>query len=69
MTRSQNRKTRVLGLDRSLSRTETPGQTAQGTCPTAHGLFETQYPTGLPSSLTEAEEDDIIHAFRKLLAS
>jgi dTDP-4-amino-4,6-dideoxygalactose transaminase len=41
---------------------------AKGTCPVADLLFETSILFAIPSSLTEADEDDIIHAFRKVFA-
>jgi 8-amino-3,8-dideoxy-alpha-D-manno-octulosonate transaminase len=42
---------------------------AKGACPTADSLFERSILLAIPSCLTEADEDDIIHAFRKVLAS
>lgn len=42
---------------------------AKGTCPTADGLFERSILLAVPSCLTEGDEDDIIHVFRKVLAS
>jgi dTDP-4-amino-4,6-dideoxygalactose transaminase len=41
----------------------------KGACPTADSLFERSILLAIPSCLTEADEDDIIHAFRKVLAS
>ncbi len=41
---------------------------AKGTCPVADSLFERSILLAIPSCLTEADEDDIIHAFRKVLA-
>jgi 8-amino-3,8-dideoxy-alpha-D-manno-octulosonate transaminase len=43
-------------------------QYAKGTCPVADLLFETSILFAIPSCLTEADEDDIIHAFRKVFA-
>jgi len=41
---------------------------AKGTCPVADSLFERSILFTIPSNLTTADEDDIIHAFRKVLA-
>lgn len=43
-------------------------QYAKGTCPVADDLFERSILIAIPSCLTETDEDDIIHAFRKVLA-
>jgi len=43
-------------------------QYAKGTCPVADDLFESSILFAIPSCLTEADEDDIIHAFRKVFA-
>jgi dTDP-4-amino-4,6-dideoxygalactose transaminase len=43
-------------------------QYAKGTCPVADNLFERSILLAIPSCLTETDEDDIIHAFRKVLA-
>ena len=40
----------------------------KGTCPVADSLFECSILLTIPSCLTTADEDDIIHAFRKVLA-
>jgi 8-amino-3,8-dideoxy-alpha-D-manno-octulosonate transaminase len=40
----------------------------KGTCPVADRLFERSILLAIPSCLSEADEDDIIHAFRKVLA-
>jgi dTDP-4-amino-4,6-dideoxygalactose transaminase len=42
---------------------------AKGTCPAADSLFERSVLLTVPSCLTLADEDDIIHAFQKVLAS
>jgi 8-amino-3,8-dideoxy-alpha-D-manno-octulosonate transaminase len=42
---------------------------AKGTCPVADSLFERSILLAIPSCLTELDEDDIIHALRKVLAS
>jgi dTDP-4-amino-4,6-dideoxygalactose transaminase len=42
---------------------------AKGACPTADSLFERSILLAIPSCLTEADEDDVIHAFRKVLAN
>ena len=39
----------------------------KGTCPVADSLFERSILLAIPSCLTELDEDDIIHAFRKVL--
>jgi 8-amino-3,8-dideoxy-alpha-D-manno-octulosonate transaminase len=39
----------------------------KGTCPVADSLFERSILLAIPSCLTEQDEDDIIHAFRKVL--
>ena len=41
-------------------------QYSKGTCPVADSLFERSIILAIPSSLTEREEDDIIHAFEKV---
>jgi dTDP-4-amino-4,6-dideoxygalactose transaminase len=41
---------------------------AKGTCPVADDLFERSILLAIPSCLTEQDEDEIIHAFRKVLA-
>jgi dTDP-4-amino-4,6-dideoxygalactose transaminase len=43
-------------------------QYAKGTCPVADDLFERSILLAIPSCLTETDEDDVIHAFRKVLA-
>ena len=43
-------------------------QYARGTCAVADRLFECSVLFAIPSCLTERDEDDIIHAFRKVLA-
>jgi 8-amino-3,8-dideoxy-alpha-D-manno-octulosonate transaminase len=43
-------------------------QYAKGNCPVADLLFETSILFAIPSCLAEADEDDIIHAFRKVFA-
>jgi dTDP-4-amino-4,6-dideoxygalactose transaminase len=40
---------------------------ARGTCPTADSLFERSILLAIPSCLTEVDEADIVHAFRKVL--
>jgi dTDP-4-amino-4,6-dideoxygalactose transaminase len=40
----------------------------KGTCPFADSLFERSILLTIPSSLTQDDENDIIHAFRKVLA-
>lgn len=42
---------------------------AKGTCPQADSLFERSVLLTIPSVLTKADEDDIIHAFQKVLAN
>lgn len=44
-------------------------QYAKGTCPVADDLFERSILLAIPSCLTRADEDDIIHAFRKVLTT
>ncbi|NWG13252.1 MAG: DegT/DnrJ/EryC1/StrS family aminotransferase [Acidobacteria bacterium] len=39
----------------------------KGTCPVADGLFERSILLAIPSNLTAGDEDDIIHAFEKVL--
>lgn len=41
---------------------------AKGTCPLADSLFERSILLAIPSCLTEADEDDMVHAFRKVSA-
>jgi dTDP-4-amino-4,6-dideoxygalactose transaminase len=41
---------------------------AKGTCPVADSLFERSILLAIPSCLTATDEDQIIHAFRKVLA-
>jgi dTDP-4-amino-4,6-dideoxygalactose transaminase len=41
---------------------------AKGTCPVADSLFERSILLAIPSCLTEADEDDMVHAFRKVSA-
>jgi dTDP-4-amino-4,6-dideoxygalactose transaminase len=41
----------------------------KGTCPVADGLFERTILLAIPSRLSEKDEDDILHAFRKVLAN
>jgi 8-amino-3,8-dideoxy-alpha-D-manno-octulosonate transaminase len=48
------------GLERSY---------AKGACPTADDLFERTVLIAIPSILTRQDEDDIIHAFQKVLAT
>jgi dTDP-4-amino-4,6-dideoxygalactose transaminase len=43
-------------------------QYAKGTCPVADDLFERSILLAIPSCLSEKDEDEIIHAFRKVLA-
>jgi dTDP-4-amino-4,6-dideoxygalactose transaminase len=43
-------------------------QYAKGTCPFADSLFERSILLTIPSCLTKQDEDDIIHAFRKVFA-
>jgi dTDP-4-amino-4,6-dideoxygalactose transaminase len=40
----------------------------KGTCPIADGLFERSILIAIPSCLTGQDEDDIVHAFRKVLS-
>jgi 8-amino-3,8-dideoxy-alpha-D-manno-octulosonate transaminase len=42
---------------------------AQGACPVADSLFERSILIAIPSCLTEADEEDIIRAFEKVLGS
>jgi dTDP-4-amino-4,6-dideoxygalactose transaminase len=42
---------------------------AKGTCPVADSLFERTILLAIPSSLTDQDEQDIIHAFDKVLTS
>jgi 8-amino-3,8-dideoxy-alpha-D-manno-octulosonate transaminase len=39
----------------------------KGTCPVADSLFERSILLAIPSCLTERDEEDIVHAFRKVL--
>ena len=41
----------------------------KGTCPTADSLFERSILLAIPSNLTTKDEDEIIHAFEKVLGS
>jgi 8-amino-3,8-dideoxy-alpha-D-manno-octulosonate transaminase len=41
----------------------------RGTCPNADSLFERSILLPIPSCLTERDENDIIHAFQKVLAA
>jgi 8-amino-3,8-dideoxy-alpha-D-manno-octulosonate transaminase len=41
----------------------------KGTCPVADSLFERTLLLAIPSSLTDQDEQDIIHAFHKVLTS
>jgi dTDP-4-amino-4,6-dideoxygalactose transaminase len=41
---------------------------AKGTCPVADDLFERSILLAIPSCLSQADEDDIVHALRKVLA-
>jgi dTDP-4-amino-4,6-dideoxygalactose transaminase len=43
-------------------------QYAKGTCPVADDLFERSILLAIPSCLSKTDEDEIIHAFRKVLA-
>ncbi len=43
-------------------------QYAKGTCPVADDLFERSILLAIPSCLSQTDEDEIIHAFRKVLA-
>jgi len=43
-------------------------QYTKGTCPIADSLFERSILMAIPSCLTESDEDDVIHAFQKVLA-
>jgi dTDP-4-amino-4,6-dideoxygalactose transaminase len=50
---------------------ENQGSTAsyhKGTCPMADSLFERSILLAIPSCLTEQDEEDIVHAFRKVLS-
>jgi dTDP-4-amino-4,6-dideoxygalactose transaminase len=40
----------------------------KGTCPVADSLFERSILLAIPSCLTEQDEEDIVHAFRKVLS-
>jgi dTDP-4-amino-4,6-dideoxygalactose transaminase len=42
-------------------------QYGKGTCPVADSLFERSIIIAIPSCLTECDEDDIIHAFEKVV--
>jgi len=39
----------------------------KGTCPVADSLFERSILLAIPSCLTDRDEEDIVHAFRKVL--
>jgi dTDP-4-amino-4,6-dideoxygalactose transaminase len=39
----------------------------KGTCPVADDLFERSIIMSIPSCLTAADENDIIHAFKKVM--
>jgi 8-amino-3,8-dideoxy-alpha-D-manno-octulosonate transaminase len=41
---------------------------AKGTCPVADSLFERSILLAIPSCLTEKDEEEVIHAFRKVLS-
>jgi len=41
---------------------------AKGTCPVADSLFERSILLAIPSCLTKTDEDDVIRAFRKVVA-
>ncbi|MGB7434174.1 MAG: hypothetical protein WBW49_02060, partial [Candidatus Acidiferrum sp.] len=41
---------------------------AKGSCPVADSLFERSILLAIPSCLTEKDENDIIHAFHKILS-
>jgi dTDP-4-amino-4,6-dideoxygalactose transaminase len=43
-------------------------QYSRGTCPVADSLFERSILLAIPSCLSEKDEDEIIHAFRKVFA-
>ena len=43
------------------------GNYTKGTCPVADSLFERSIILAIPSCLTTEDEDDIIHAFEKVL--
>ena len=45
------------------------GEVRKGTCPNADSLFERSIVISIPSCLTRRDEDDIIHAFQKVLAA
>jgi dTDP-4-amino-4,6-dideoxygalactose transaminase len=47
---------------------DSKAQYAKGTCPFADRLFERSILLTIPSCLTTEDEDDILHAFRKVLA-
>ena len=47
---------------------DSKAQYAKGTCPFADSLFERSILLSIPSCLTKQDEDDILHAFRKVLA-
>jgi 8-amino-3,8-dideoxy-alpha-D-manno-octulosonate transaminase len=46
-----------------------PRDYGKGACPTADSLFERTVLIAVPSSLTKQDEDDIIHAFQKVLSA
>jgi len=41
----------------------------KGACPVADGLFERSILMAIPSCLTRRDEDDIIHAFKKVMSA
>jgi len=47
---------------------ESKSSYAKGTCPVADSLFERSILLAIPSCLTAADEDQMVHAFRKVLA-
>ncbi len=53
-----------LGENAGLS-----GVYAKGTCPKADSLFERSILLPIPSCLTKRDEDDVIHAFEKVLSA
>jgi len=45
------------------------GEYVKGTCPKADSLFERSILLPIPSCLTKRDEDDVIHAFEKVLSA
>lgn len=52
---------------RLIENEKSKSQFVKGTCPVADSLFERSILLAIPSCLTANDEDDIIHAFRKVL--